>query len=77
MTVRQVAEALHQRYDALRAVTLVGQQMMKALFAGRAEAVLFWALVHAHYRGGDLSDDTERELAVFSDFIERDPSERH
>jgi hypothetical protein len=70
-----VAHELHKRYDPLRAITLIGRTLEKALFAGRSDEVVFWALVHAHYRGGDLSDSTEEQLGLFAPFIVRDPSE--
>jgi hypothetical protein len=70
-----VAQELHLRYDHMRAVTLIGRSMQKALFAGRSGEVVYWALVHAHYRGGDLSDTTEEQLSLFAPFIVRDPSE--
>ena len=43
--------------------------------AGRSDEVVFWALVHAHYRGGDLCSSTEEELNYFAPWIIRDPSE--
>jgi len=58
-------------------VTLIGRTLQKALFAGRSDEVVFWALVHAHYRGGDLCGATEEQLRAFADFIIRDPSERN
>lgn len=70
-----VAHELHERYDDIRAVTLIGRTLQKALFAGRSDEVVFWALVHAHYRGGDLCASTEEQLGFFSPFIIRDPSE--
>ena len=70
-----VADELHARYDHLRAVTLIGRTMQKALFAGRSDEVVFWALVHAHYFGGELCDSTEKQLNYFAPFIARDPSE--
>lgn len=66
---RRVAEALQARYEPIRAVTLVARTLQKALFAGRSDDVVFWALVHAHYRGTGLHRATEAELAVFRDFI--------
>jgi len=72
---KMVAHELHARYDHLRAVTLIGRTLQKALFAGRSDEVVFWALVHAHYRGGDLCAPVEEQLNSFSDFIIRDPSE--
>jgi hypothetical protein len=83
MTIRhsdakQLAAKLHRRYDSkLQAVTLIGQCMTKALFAAKADAVVFWALVHAHYRGGPLCDETDQELSAFADFILPDPSDLH
>jgi hypothetical protein len=72
---KTVANELHARYDPARAVTLIGRTLQKALFAGRSDDVVFWALVHAHYRGGDLCCSTEEQLSAFSQFILRDPSE--
>ena len=37
--------------------------MMKALFGGRSDEVVFWALVHAHHRGGDLCEAIEDQLS--------------
>lgn len=70
-----VAHELHARYDHLRAVTLIGRTLQKALFAGRSDEVVFWALVHAHYRGGNLCPTTEEQLNFFAPFIIPDPSE--
>nr|WP_298379547.1 hypothetical protein [uncultured Bradyrhizobium sp.] len=72
-----VAHELHTRYDHIRAVTLIGRTLQKALFAGRSDEVVFWALVHAHYRGGDLCAATEEQLNFFAPFIIRDPSENN
>ena len=72
---KRVAEALHARYEPIRAVTLIGRVLLKALFAGRSDEVVFWALVHAHYRGGELSGATEVELDEFRDFILPDPKD--
>jgi hypothetical protein len=72
-----VAGELHSRFDPARAVVLIGRSLQRALFAGRSEDVVFWALVHAHYRGGDLCDAAEEQLAAFSRFILRDRSERN
>jgi hypothetical protein len=36
---------------------------------------VFWALVHAHYRGGNLCAEVEEQLNGFSRFILRDPTE--
>lgn len=70
-----VAQELHARYDHARAVTIIGRTLQKALFAGRSDEVVFWALVYAHYRGGELCAATEEQLHAFADFIIRDPSE--
>jgi hypothetical protein len=72
---KTLAAELQSRYEPIRAVTIMGRLMEKALFAGKSDEVLFWALVHAHYRGGDLCDATEQELSVFSEFILHEPSE--
>lgn len=72
---KKVANELHSRYEPVRAVVLISRLLQKALFAGRSDEVVFWALVHAHFRGGDLSDRTNRQLAAFSDFILPDQSE--
>ena len=70
-----VAHELHARYAHLRAVTLIGRTMQKALFAGRSDEVVFWALVHAHYCGGELCESTEEQQSYFAAFILPDPSE--
>ena len=76
MTIRhsdakQLAAKLHRRYDSkLQAVTLIGHCMTKALFAAKADAVVFWALVHAHYRGGPLCDETDQELSARPTVVE-------
>lgn len=72
---KKLANELHTRYEPARAIVLMGRLLLKALFAGRSDEVVFWALVHAHYRGGDLSDSSHRHLAAFSDYILPDPSE--
>ena len=66
---KAIASELHSRYEPIRAVTLMARSLQKALFAGRADDVVFWALVFAHYRGGELSDSTERQLAEFRQYI--------
>ena len=70
---RALALALHDRYDHARAITLIARLSQKALFGGRADEVVFWALVFAHYCGGDLSSSTVGELDAFAPFILRDP----
>ena len=72
---KKVANEMHARYEPARAVVLMSRLLQKALFAGRSDEVVFWALVHAHYRGGDLSDRTNRQLAAFSEYVLPDPSE--
>ncbi len=69
---KALAVALHDRYEHARAVTLIARLSQKALFSGRADEVVFWALVFAHYCGGDLSPATETELEAFAPFILRD-----
>jgi hypothetical protein len=70
-----VAEALRERYKPARAVSLIGRVIGKAVFTGRSDEVVFWALVHAHYRGGDLCPTTEEQLNMFARFFITDPSE--
>ena len=72
-----IAQELHPRYEPARAVVPIGQSLQKALFAGRSDEVVFWALVHAHYRGGDLCTANEEGLSLFADYILADPSEVH
>ena len=50
LEAKLTATELRKRYDPLRAITLIGQCMTKALFAAKADSVLFWACVHSHYR---------------------------
>ena len=68
-----VAGELHARYDHARAVTLMARTMQKALFGGRPDEVVFWALVYAHYCGGELSPSIDGQLDTVP-FILRDPS---
>ena len=70
---KAVAHELHARYDHARAVTLIGRLLTKALFGGRPDEVVFWALVYAHYCGGDLSPTTKAQLDDLSPFILRNP----
>jgi hypothetical protein len=72
-----VADALHERYNPVRAIVLIARVLQKALFAGRADDVVFWALVYAHYRGDDLSPATQEQLSIFSAFLEFDLPEKH
>jgi len=69
---RLVAHELHNRYDHPRAVTLIGRILQKALFAGKSDEVVFWAIVHAHYCSG-LGPDAEDQLDAFEQFIQRKP----
>lgn len=72
---KAVACELRTRYDHIRAVTLIGRVLQKALFGGRPDEVVFWALVHAHYCGGDLCAPVEKQLDAFAPFILPDPSQ--
>ena len=66
---KRIAEALHERYKPIRAVTLIGSNLEKNLFTGRSDEVILWACVFAHYRGGNLSANSKSELAKFRKFI--------
>lgn len=72
---KAVALELHARYKHARAITLIGRVSQKALFGGRPDEVMFWALVFAHYCGGDLSPAIDNQLDAFEPFIVRDPSQ--
>lgn len=67
-----LALAIRERFEHLRAITLIGRLMQKALFHGQANEVIYWALVFAHYNGGDLTPRTDQELDAFSSAIRRD-----
>ncbi|MBN9489838.1 MAG: hypothetical protein J0H44_21585 [Alphaproteobacteria bacterium] len=67
-----VAGELRSRYEHARAVTLMGRTMQKALFGGRPDEVVFWALVYAHYCGGDLSPTVDKQIDAFGPSILRD-----
>ena len=61
---RMIARGLHERYDPLRAVTLIGQCMTKALFAAKPDIVMFWAQVHLCYRdGADIDASKQRRVS--------------
>ena len=60
-----VARELKGRYDPLRAVTLTARLSQKAMFAGRSDEVVFWALVYAFYRGSGLNALTRERLEAF------------
>ncbi len=72
-----VAQELRARYDQPRAVTLMGRVLTKALFSGQASEVVFWALVYAHYIGGDLCPSVEEQVTTLAPFIVRDISENN
>lgn len=59
---KMVAGHLRERYDPVRATTLIGQKMLKALFAGRSNDVLFWALVNSHYIDGETCETLKHEI---------------
>lgn len=64
-----VAEELRIRYEHARAITLVSRTIQKALFGGRPDEAIFWALVYAHYCGGDLNPVIDQQLEAFAPFI--------
>ena len=68
---RAVAAEIRRRYEPLRAVTLIGRAMVRALFDGRSDDVVFWAVVHAHYRG---SGATDRASGHLEKLVESAPS---
>lgn len=72
-----VAEELHVRYDPVRAVVLIGRLITKGVFAGRSDDVVFWALVHAHFRGSDLTSWSEQQLAGLPEAVFTDREEFH
>jgi hypothetical protein len=45
---------------------LIGRTLLRALFAGRSDEVALWALVHTHYRGGDLCRAVDEQLDDFA-----------
>lgn len=63
--VDAVVCALRRRYAPLRAVALMARSIERALYAGRASDVVFWALVFARYRGGPLDDFAESRVLSF------------
>lgn len=65
INVASVARELRSRYEPLRAITLTARLMQKAIFAGRSDEVVFWALVYASYRGDRLNASTEEQLDAF------------
>lgn len=72
---RIVAIEICTRYEPLRSVTLIGRCMLRALFEGRSDDVVFWALVHAHYRETRVNDRLEQQLETLAKFRREDPSE--
>jgi hypothetical protein len=70
VSAKAMAAKLHGRYDdSLQAITTIGQCMTKALFAGKSDIVLFWALVHAHYLAAALSGDPVSAIAQLSEIV--------
>lgn len=68
----RVAQAMRTRYEPVRALTLISRLMLKGVFAGCSDEVVFWALVHAHYRGTDLSAPIQSALeALGPELLER------
>lgn len=68
----RVAQVMRARYEPVRALTLISRLMLKGVFAGRADEVLFWALVHAHYRGSGPSEPIQSALeALGSEVLDR------
>ena len=65
VNVASVARELEGRYTPLRAVTLTARLLQKAIFAGRSDEVIFWALVYAFYRGNGLNAFTPDQLESF------------
>jgi hypothetical protein len=63
---RGIAHELHARYHHARAVTLIGRTVLRALCAERSDEVALRALVHAHYRGGDLCPAVDEQLDEFA-----------
>ncbi len=73
-SAKAMAAKLHARYDhPLQAITTIGQCMTKALFAGNSEVVLFWAMVHSHYRAAPRHGDTEPPITPLSQIVLPDP----
>ena len=72
-----VAEEIHARYDPVRAVVLIARLITKGVFAGRSDDVVFWALVHAHFRGAALTSWSEQQLAELPEAIFTDCEEFH
>ena len=67
-----VAGELRTRYEHVRAITLMGRTMQKALFGGRSDEVVFWALVYAYYCDADLSPAVDKQIDAFGPLILRD-----
>ncbi|MCP4740533.1 MAG: hypothetical protein GY873_40755 [Bosea sp.] len=67
---------LYDRHgSSIRAITIIGQCMTKALFAGNSESVAYWALVHAYYRKTSLPQETRISLERLAAMIAIDPDE--
>ena len=65
VNIASVAREIEGRYTPLRAVTLTARLLQKAIFAGRSDEVVFWALVYAFYRGNGLNAFTAEQLESF------------
>jgi hypothetical protein len=64
---RVIARELPARYHRARAVTLIGRTLLRVRLLGRSDEVPSWALVHEHYRGGDVCpavDERPDEIAA-------------
>ena len=68
----RVPQAMRTRYEPVRALTLISRLMLKGVFAGRSGEVVFWALVHARYRGTGPSEPMQSALdALGPELLER------
>jgi hypothetical protein len=74
---RTVVQELHSRSDPAHPVPSIDGTLLQALFAARSDEVLFWALICAHHRGGDLGGAKEEQHSGLSLFVLRDPSDMH
>lgn len=75
LNAMSMATKLHERYnDQLQAITTIGQCMTKALFAGKAKTVVFWALVHAHYRALSPDGSAEWSIPKLCEIVPSDPN---
>lgn len=74
---KTVAAAVRERFEHTRAITLIGRLMLKAVFRGCPDEVVYWALVYAHFSGGQLTQKTDSELDEFAGQILRDFTPQH